>query len=992
METATSPQALEALKTASLADQISALRAVKNEVVGHDQRKEALVRDGILSALVVVLTGPASSNGKRRSSNGPSTSQSQDEDARLQATLVIGSLANGGQAFVAPLLAAGTPKLLLDTIANCATPRVSTAALQALKSLSSSWAAMQAGLAGTDHGSLDLFTQGSSDVLLTVLRRPASMQQLRLAAEVIAISTTSESAKSALAHSSILDTLAALLASYAIASKHVDYNGDISRLPSPPSEQALPSILMAVCVIVGESTYRAHRFFLSAPIRELFSNAWPANGDQRHLFGPRYGFATSGGQPLLPPLHVPALGTTTYYAGSRSFPALASLQPHERRRTAVADAVPQDGDTDHTNAVCGWLIVLARSMHGHNRLIALRLLALVNNAIDVDVTTGGHRSEFVQKTREREKQIALLAVPLAVVLVQVVSETKPSEAVIGDQQDNRLVRESACEVLALLIRHCKNLQVAAVDAGAIKHASLVLKRSFDPVQLAKPMWSSKAATDQVDAPATQRMGGRGLPSEILHAMRCRQGALQCLAALAAKEDIHRKAIVEAGVVNCIIDSLKPYPTDFADKFAATRSQIGPKAGNTTGVILAACYMAKTMSRSVSLLRTSLIDAGIAKPTTQLLTHPDVGIQLAATDVCINILSESSPMRDDMVADGVIKILTAHARSSSPALRFSSLWALKHLVLNISKEIKVSMLEELGTGWLIAAIQGEKTAAAPLAHSGGGVGLSTSNAAGVQVDLLNPSSMDVDEPAGAEESDEDYENNDEDGEMMYDESSSTHYQASQIRSTIAATPYTNLPFNSKAYLSSVREIEQNPALRAKRDDTNIQEQALDFVRNLLNGDDCAVMVDHLLNQIGSVKMFAVLTEKLKPLPDSARLTGGSGRPVYNSVEILISTIHIINHFANGLPRHKQMVIAQRAFLNAWLPHFSSTDRRVRVISVWAVSTLTWIEDDNDRREARQRAMELRAVGIESAVRSMINDPDLDVKERVKTAVRQLDVLF
>jgi hypothetical protein len=39
----------------------------------------------------------------------------------------------------------------------------------------------------------------------------------------------------------------------------------------------------------------------------------------------------------------------------------------------------------------------------------------------------------------------------------------------------------------------------------------------------------------------------------------------------------------------------------------------------------------------------------------------------------------------------------------------------------------------------------------------------------------------------------------------------------------------------------------------------------------------------------------------------------------------------------------------------------------------------------------RTQELRAVGIEAAVRGLAQDPDLDTKERVRTAVRQMESL-
>ncbi|TKA64617.1 hypothetical protein B0A55_10049 [Friedmanniomyces simplex] len=544
-------------------------------------------------------------------------------------------------------------------------------------------------------------------------------------------------------------------------------------------------------------------------------------------------------------------------------------------------------------------------------------------------------------------------------------------------------------------------------------------------------------------------------------MRSRQGALQALAALAEKEDVHRKAIVEAGVVPCIFDSLKPFPPSYITTTtnSSPRGHImGPKDGNTVAVLLAACRAAKTMARSVSLLRTSLIDAGIAKPVFQLLHHADPEVQLAATDVCINLLLEFSPMREDLIAEGVVKTLCAQAKrcgsgngngngngSGDLRLRVSSLWALKHLMSASPREIKVKTLEELGTGWLIGVIRGEQQQVREYVSAPGGgvsVGLSAPNAAGERVDLLNPQSsgMDVDlddDELPEDEDEQNYDNDEEradneeegDGEVMWDISSNTHYQASQLRSTLQSKnnnndhhqhPHHHLPaspnathgpaFNSKHYLSSVRAIEQNPALRAQQADIAVQEQALDFIRNLLNGEDCASMFDHLLQLMGGARIFDVLTEKLVPIRSdtgySSATTGNGGgggssgsgsggssstRPIYGPSALIISTVNILTHIANALPRHKQLLIAQKPLLKAWLPHFTHPDRKVRVACVWAVNSLTWIDDESDRRDARQRAQELRGCGIEGAVRGLLGDGDLDVRERARTGVRQFEQL-
>jgi hypothetical protein len=123
----------------------------------------------------------------------------------------------------------------------------------------------------------------------------------------------------------------------------------------------------------------------------------------------------------------------------------------------------------------------------------------------------------------------------------------------------------------------------------------------------------------------------------MHVMKCRAGALDALAAIAEKEDVNRKAVIDSGVISNIIDSLAPIS-------AFDSSVLPSKNGNTIPVLLAACHAATALSRSVSLLRTALIDAGITKPIYALLAFPDIEVQIAATNVICNLVLEFSPMR------------------------------------------------------------------------------------------------------------------------------------------------------------------------------------------------------------------------------------------------------------------------------------------------------------------------------------------------------------
>lgn len=311
------------------------------------------------------------------------------------------------------------------------------------------------------------------------------------------------------------------------------------------------------------------------------------------------------------------------------------------------------------------------------------------------------------------------------------------------------------------------------------------------------------------------------------------------------------------------------------------------------------------------------------------------------------------------------------------------------MLHAPQAIKHACLEELGSGWLIQAVNGEQREN----HSISSLGMSTANAQGEQVDLLNaPNSpeMDIDWQENGEADDED-------GEIHTDHNG-TRYQSSGIRSTLESTSY-------KTCLRILREQEYNPAVQAKQDEVLIQEQALDFIRNLMNGDNNIAMIDHLNNVIGANRIFDMLYNKLKPAIAPAvpmhglsfnqrhlPLPSAQSSAVWQPPELIRAALGVLIHLAAGSAKHRQQLVAQKQLLNAWLPHFNHPERQVRVHCVWGFINLTWPDNASDREDARRRAMELRTLGFEEKVRSLTNDSDLDTRERVKTAVRQIDDLL
>jgi len=107
MNPETSPLLAQLLNAETVADQVASLRLLKHELIGYDQRKEAWVHWGIiplLSKLLSTKTGgskKAAVSGKQNGLANRHTesvnNRTEDEEACLQAAIIVGSLAQGNR-------------------------------------------------------------------------------------------------------------------------------------------------------------------------------------------------------------------------------------------------------------------------------------------------------------------------------------------------------------------------------------------------------------------------------------------------------------------------------------------------------------------------------------------------------------------------------------------------------------------------------------------------------------------------------------------------------------------------------------------------------------------------------------------------------------------------------------------------------------------------------------------------------------------------------
>ncbi|KAH7393013.1 armadillo-type protein [Pyrenochaeta sp. MPI-SDFR-AT-0127] len=1028
MGRSTIPPALIELSNPSTPEaQVAALQNLKNEIVGHEQRKELAVTHGVVKPLSSLLRAEARKGGKRRRNvtNGHGSALfnetrrslaewTTEDELRFQATLVVGSLANGGPAFIAPLLAGDILPSLLEALRPSETPsKLVTTTLKTLNQIVDAVAQEKPWADTSDTSSRSslahvvnesIYTKLVIESLAEILAQPPGTmrvnQQIESAIRLIMKTCREESQKKILVDAGVLDLLAEKLVAIATTDETLFESKQSNREKLPSS--CLPDILEAIAAIIKDSHFSTARFLYSHSIQQLFG--WP----KERSTTPYDGHSTSSTSPswdkLIPRVQTmtsksdpytkswPALGAYNSAAGDSytRLPSMESLQ-QTSSRSVITD--------ESESPLFIWLVYVARRGEGRERLSACWLLALLKKF--------GERWPLNDPSKTtRERHFSYLVIPLVVKMIEESSSiseaTKKANNLSPTAIDEaRCVLERSPLVLAELVTGNKSLQSAAVDARILPVLVQILKRSFEiPATSSKPLWQPRSSSHEVKDPtidpASSTLGRSGLSADVLHAFRFRESALLALAAIAGDQDGLRKLVIEMGAATHIIEALVPY-TESNDQSTTSTA----KDGNSDAVLIAACKVTRSLSRSVSVLRTSLIDHGVAQPVFELLTHPSVKVQIAATEVITNLVLDVSPMRTEILESGVLKTLCEQCRSANFDLRFGSLWALKHLCLGLPHAMKIQCLDELGVGWLVQVLNGEPNKPA----------LGTSNAAGEQVDILNAAEephMEVDEDPSSEE----------------DEDAMTESIPSMRRHQRPGSRYTSAT-NIRDRLQQIKNDEQDIRLNGERDDIRIQEQALDFIRNFVSEDKASgEMIDHLLKTFGHSRFFEILDAKLRPKnfspsssttpqnlpsaghtpsywPNNTQRTSFSSSTTtlaqpnwatYPATELILATVFILVHLANGQPNHRSLLISQTALMQHVLPLFTHPRRDVRVACAWMLHNLVWVEDHTDEAATRERAQLLRQLGFEEGARVLGRDIDLDIRERAKTSIDQFGKLL
>jgi armadillo repeat-containing protein 8 len=320
----------------------------------------------------------------------------------------------------------------------------------------------------------------------------------------------------------------------------------------------------------------------------------------------------------------------------------------------------------------------------------------------------------------------------------------------------------------------------------------------------------------------------------------------------------------------------------------------------------------------------------------------------------------------------MSVLCEHAHSDNPALCLNALWALKHFIHAVEPDLKRACLERLEPGWLVQLIR-DDTQDASLSHA---------RMKGVAGDDM----------------DEDVDTSDTDEPLRW------VYGVNGVFHELDTSESARLQ-EAENRLAAIRESELNPARRARNDDVAIQEQGLDFIRNIIGHpgpgtmsdtpNEAVEMVDYLFSELGQDRLFDILASKLRPKVLSAfsrrtSVTGRDARIVYPQAQIIVPVIYILVHIAASDTRHKQLIVAQTELLKLLAQNALSKDRDVRAALCHLVANLTMQDENGESDGCRPRAAELKKLGFLNKMEMLRQeDRDLDVRERAKQAAWHLE---
>ncbi|KAF9921047.1 hypothetical protein FBU30_008966 [Linnemannia zychae] len=160
---------------------------------------------------------------------------------------------------------------------------------------------------------------------------------------------------------------------------------------------------------------------------------------------------------------------------------------------------------------------------------------------------------------------------------------------------------------------------------------------------------------------------------------------------------------------------------------------------------------------------------------------------------------------------------------------------------------------------------------------------------------------------------------------------------------------------------------NLVLLLNDNDPSVQEQALNLVRNLAHRREHDI--EQVFKGLGNGQLLSIIEEKMS----------------WEDPRLLEHALYVLVNIATGSEYHKQSILKRQGILRAVLRSMNHESAAIRVASIWVIINLTW-PDDSVSQSVHECVELLRSMGVEDRLLTLNADHDLDVRDRVKTALQ------
>lgn len=222
--------------------------------------------------------------------------------------------------------------------------------------------------------------------------------------------------------------------------------------------------------------------------------------------------------------------------------------------------------------------------------------------------------------------------------------------------------------LAELVLGIEQLQNIATEANAVEKLAEVIRGSVDQPEEMDTENHMPVIT-YVDNVDLQSSAGQ---TEVKTAL-C-SAALTAVAALCEEYDNAREKVISERILPYISDGL---------------------GSNEADVVLACVKCIRSLSRSVKVVRRDIVNETIGKTLLELLFTENRDIRRFSSAALCNLVLEFSPMRNVVLDAGGTSKLVRLLLSEDEELRKNALWALKNLLFKADTETKSAVMEQLG---------------------------------------------------------------------------------------------------------------------------------------------------------------------------------------------------------------------------------------------------------------------------------------------------------